>query len=278
MDRVTFRERLIRRYQQAGLSGLRDSTLRRFGLRQLPLQKALAQLDRKPHFSIVQIGAYIGATDDDPLAESLMGMLPQRAREGRTATVVLIEPVQEYFDQLRRNYAGIPFVHFVNAAIAETEGKRSFYRVNVDPKQFGLPDWLAEMGSLRREIAAPILETYAKKYGAFLCEHRVEETVDCVRLETVLASHGIKDDLDMLQIDAEGYDYEILCSIDFTQLRPTYINFERVLLEDREPACRAMMRAAGYSLMDWGLDTLCIRAWRNADSRRTATVASARRS
>ena len=64
--------------------------------------------------------------------------------------------------------------------------------------------------------------------------------------------------LDLLQIDAEGYDYEILKTIDFDRIRPRFVNYERVLLLDEEPACRSMMRDAGYVLFDWDIDTLCV--------------------
>ena len=60
--------------------------------------------------------------------------------------------------------------------------------------------------------------------------------------------------MDLLQIDTEGYDYEILRTIDFSRLRPRFINYERELLQDDGPACRSMLSAAGYVLFDWGED------------------------
>jgi hypothetical protein len=64
-------------------------------------------------------------------------------------------------------------------------------------------------------------------------------------------------EIDLLQIDAEGYDYEILKSIDFsTWSGPRLINYERVLLLDQEDECRAMLKAAGYKLALRGQDTL----------------------
>jgi len=87
--------------------------------------------------------------------------------------------------------------------------------------------------------------------------HQVIERVRCLTIHQLMERHGIAQ-LDLLQMDAEGYDYSILKTIDFALTRPHFINYERVLLHDDEPACRAMLTAAGYALLDWGQDTLCV--------------------
>ena len=55
-------------------------------------------------------------------------------------------------------------------------------------------------------------------------------------LDELLIRHHI-DDLDLLQIDAEGYDLEIIAMIDFNTTRPRFINYERVLLQESERFC-----------------------------------------
>ncbi len=78
-------------------------------------------------------------------------------------------------------------------------------------------------------------------------------------LQQLLDRHQIEH-LDLLQIDAEGYDFEILQTLDFSKTKPTFINYERVLLQENEPACRRLLSDQGYMLMDWGeKDTLAIR-------------------
>lgn len=83
------------------------------------------------------------------------------------------------------------------------------------------------------------------------------ERVQCTTLHQLLDRHDVTQ-LDLLQIDTEGYDSEILRTLDFTRIRPRFVNYERVLLQGDEPACRALLKAAGYILRDWGQDTLCI--------------------
>jgi hypothetical protein len=98
---------------------------------------------------------------------------------------------------------------------------------------------------------------HAGELQEFWLAHRVTERVRCTTVAALLERHGVRH-LDLLQIDAEGYDHEILRTIDFDALRPRFINYERVLLGADEPACRALLTAAGYRLVDWGQDTLAI--------------------
>jgi FkbM family methyltransferase len=228
-----------------------------------PMADVLAWLSTRESFSIVQIGAYIGDTGNDPLYVFLQQALPARPRD----TVVLVEPVAEYFHELQKAYASLPRVRLERIAIAEADGERAFYRLGVDPTLYGDPDWLAQLGSLHPTRMTHMWDRYERgvmeasgvtaDLQTFWLDHRIVEHVHCTTLHHLLTRHSITE-LDLLQIDAEGYDYEILRTIDFTRIQPRFINYERVLLDNDEPACRAMLIDAGYVLFDWGQDTLCI--------------------
>jgi FkbM family methyltransferase len=227
-----------------------------------PLDTALSLLAEQPSFSIVQIGAYIGNDDADPLYEFLCEHLdPARARStGRNTKVVLVEPIREYFDLLCENYSIIPKIEFENVAIAETAGVMDMYRLDVNPLEHGYPAWLAEMSSLKKERMEELWDKHERnqELKQFYLEHRVVEKVNCMTLQQLFDKHQIRQ-LDLLQVDAEGYDFEILKTLDFDRITPRFINYERVLLQEDEPACREMLSAQGYALIDWGQDTLCIR-------------------
>ena len=204
---------------------------------------------------MVQIGAFTGDTANDPLCAWLKAELPAHPQ----ASVVLVEPVGEYFAKLQTAYAGMP-IHLENVAIAEAEGDRDFYRLGVDPARYGQPPNLAQLGSLRADRMTALWDSYEGHHEQreFWLDHRVVEKVKCTTLHRLLDRYGLTK-LDLLQIDTEGYDYEILRTIDFEHIQPRFVNYERVLLQNDEAECRAMMRAAGYVLADWGQDTLCIR-------------------
>lgn len=227
------------------------------------IDQALAWLARRPEFTVVQIGAYTGDTSNDPLYSFLSEQLPGHPR----SVAVLVEPVRDYFEQLKDTYAGWPQVRLENAAIAESAGERDFFRIGVDPTEHGQADWLAQLGSLREDRMTSLWERYEQELfdregveqdlAAFWHANRVVERVRCMTLEQLLNEYGISRP-DLLQIDAEGYDYAILRTLDFSRIRPRFINYERVLLQEDEPTCRAMLTSAGYKLFDWGQDTLCV--------------------
>ncbi len=226
--------------------------------------EVLARLAAQPTFTVVQIGAFVGATDNDPLHAFLTQTLTARAAGNHAAaTAVLVEPVGEYCPRLRESYAGVPGVRFEHAAIAEHAGTRDFFRLAADPVAHGLPSWLPQLGSLRADRMTTLWDRYERGHlaaesdalTAFYREHLVIEPVTCITFDMLLARHGLTH-VDLLQIDAEGYDYAILRTIDFARVRPDVINDERVLLHDDEAACRALLSSAGYHLTDWGQDTL----------------------
>jgi FkbM family methyltransferase len=227
------------------------------------MDDVLAWLATQDAFSIVQLGAYVGDTSNDPLYTFLRDCLPGRPR----ATVVLVEPVAEYFERLQKAYEALPAVQLECVAIAEQDCERDFYRLGVDPTRHGYPEWLSQLGSLHATRMTEMWDHYERGLMAalgetadlkgFWLQHRVTERVRCTTLHQLLDRHHVIE-LDLLQIDTEGYDYEILRTIDFTRIRPRFINYERVLLDEDEAACRALLVAAGYVLFDWGQDTLCI--------------------
>ena len=103
-------------------------------------------LAARDSFAVVQIGAYVGNTSNDPLYDFLRATLP-----GHPASVaVLVEPVREYFDALRDAYSDLRMVRLENVAIAEEEGDRDFYRLDpsVDPTEHGHSEGFTQIGSL----------------------------------------------------------------------------------------------------------------------------------
>src|SRR5947208_2289858 len=64
-----------------------------------PLAPVFSYLRRAESFTIVQIGAYIGETTNDPIASFLKTTLAEFSKS--RAKVILVEPVQEYFEVLK---------------------------------------------------------------------------------------------------------------------------------------------------------------------------------
>ena len=79
----------------------------------------------------------------------------------------------------------------------------------------------------------------------------MEETlVKTITLEKLIEDYNIKH-LDLLQIDTEGYDYEILKMLDFNRLKPTVINYENEHLSKQDRvSCEQLLQINAYSLFD----------------------------
>ena len=62
----------------------------------------------------------------------------------------------------------------------------------------------------------------------FMQRTMVSETVPAITLTALLDQHSVAQ-LDLLQVDTEGYDFEILQMIDFQRIKPAIIHFEHGL-------------------------------------------------
>jgi FkbM family methyltransferase len=165
---------------------------------------------------------------------------------------VLVEPLPVFFEKLVANYAGVPNLEFENAAIGTTDGTATIY--SVDPRP-GDPYWVELLSSFNRDVILSQGEVLPD------VEHRlIEVEVKTTTLASLVTGHGLTT-IDLLHVDAEGYDFEILKQIDFSALwAPSFIIFEREHF-DREMYRQAtrMLRKAGYRCVDVWPDTLAYR-------------------
>ena len=118
-----------------------------------------------------------------------------------------------------KNYEGI--VSFENCAISEKEGKVKMYKV---------PD--SKIGSVYPEWTNGCSTLYPEKSP--IRDFELEEIiVESYRLENILLKNKIEK-IDIIQIDAEGADYEIFNTIDFEKYKPKFIAIEIMNLSDLE--------------------------------------------
>jgi FkbM family methyltransferase len=180
---------------------------------------------------VLQIGANDGE-QSDPVAWFI------RKHRWRA---VLVEPVPSIFENLRRNYAGCSGLTFVNAAVSDKDEIRPFFYLD-DPAN-ELPAWAHGLGSfLEEEVVSH--EIPGREVRRYL--RRID--VPCHSLSSLLAQHDIRR-VDVLIIDAQGYDHHIVKQIPFDRIKPRLIVYEHILLaaEDRR-ACDERLRAHGYTL------------------------------
>ena len=172
-------------------------------------------------------------------------------------TGIMVEPVPYVFERLRRNYGDQGRIALENAAIARSDGELPFYYVrDASPdERASLPGWYDAIGSFSREA---ILSH--ERHIPDIADRIVEARVPALTFASLLARHGAED-ADLVLIDTEGYDWEIVSSIDLDRQRPRLLVHEHYHLshEDRE-ASRAHLRGHGYELLEEGFDTFSLDA------------------
>jgi FkbM family methyltransferase len=186
-------------------------------------------------FWCVQIGAHDGVSYD-PVRQYITGY---------PFPALLIEPQPDIFASLRENYCGFDNVILENVAVAYQEGIIPLYRYRAGPNTSYDASTLS---SLSREV----LERNLHRVSADIEEIRV---VACT-LSGLLNKHAIPN-IGLLQIDTEGFDFEIIKMIDFTKYKPTIINFEDGFLSRAErSACLSLLCGHGYRVSKNGLDVV----------------------
>jgi FkbM family methyltransferase len=196
----------------------------------------------KRPLTFVQIGSYDGV-----LADPLSPVVRACGWSG-----VLVEPMLAAFERLVANYDGVPNVTFENAAIGAADGLATLYSV---PPRPGDPMWIEMIPSLDR---ATILSH--KGLIPSVEERIVETPVTCMTLATLVSRHELQT-IDILNIDTEGYDYEILKQIDFSAAwAPTFIIYERLHFNRATTrAARQLLHRAGYRIANIGADAFAYR-------------------
>ncbi|MGB8191254.1 MAG: FkbM family methyltransferase [Chitinophagaceae bacterium] len=160
---------------------------------------------RKIH--IIIIGANNGITED-----FLSAYMKKSNSVG-----VLVEPVSYLFKTLQETFKGYSDLYFENSAVYTKNCKRAFYRVEKAPE---LPDWAEGLGSFnKKNILHHVNQVPALK------SHLVKETVNCLTFDALVKKYNFNT-IDILQIDVEGYDFEIIKNIDFETHRPKMIIVE----------------------------------------------------
>ena len=227
-----------------------DSLLRRAyrAVRKRPSARLLERFaELHPQACFVQIGSNDGVKLD-PLRRHIL------ARRWRG---ILVEPVPDLYLKLRGNYAACADrLRFENVAIADHDGHLPFYHLApvADHRSEGLPDWYDALGSLRRDVLAAHVAVIPD------IERRiVQRDVPALTFDTLCRRAGVEA-VDLVHMDTEGYDWQLLRSIDLARYRPRIVVYEHIHLARADRAAAgAHLTRLGYACLPDGMDTWCLR-------------------
>lgn len=195
--------------------------------------------NEKQRFSFIQIGANDGISFD-----FLYDFVIKRNSSG-----IVVEPIKEYFEELVLNYKEFPSILKVNMAIHPTEKEVKIFKIAPKSKQ-KYPDWVKGIASLDRD--------HHKKTNILL-EDIVVEYAKAETLMNVINTDYKNTTLDYLQIDTEGFDYEVLKMFDFTKFKPKIIKYESINLNESDNnSLTKSLKKHGYFLFKEFGDTIGI--------------------
>jgi FkbM family methyltransferase len=193
-----------------------------------------------PGATFVKIGANDGITND-PCSDLLLA--------GTNWRGVLVEPVPFCCERLKRNFCDRSRFAIEQVAIGTTAGEHPFYYIDQSAINSipSLPEWYDQLGSFSRDH---ILKHFGTKIEPFIVESKVET----VTMTDLFGRNRISE-IHLLHIDTEGYDFEILKTLDFTKYCPLIIHIEHKHLSgvDKKEMVR-LLRRNSYSIRNCGED------------------------
>jgi FkbM family methyltransferase len=190
-------------------------------------------------FFFVQIGANNGLR-----ADPLRSLVLQYHLKG-----LLIEPLPDMFEELKKNYVSEKQLLFENVAIANRDDKVALFRFRRD----------APVSDLAHGMATFNEQKIRKTAKYWNLSRYIEMTqVQGVMFEHILKKYQIRT-ISLLQIDAEGFDYEVIKMALQSRVLPKLINYEFVNLSNRDrlESCRVLAKH-GYFFLHGRWDTLAV--------------------
>lgn len=166
---------------------------------------------------------------------------------------VLLEPLPDVFTrELKPLHRHRPHLHLLNAAIGRESGESVIYRIGFSNRRWATGLTSFKKDTLLSKIEDGYVERCARKYGDSIPEDRtrwiVEEQIQTVTFDQLLDEFTFPR-LDLLQIDAEGFDLEIIRMFPFHRIKPQVISFEHehLSMEDKQK-CFELLKKHGYLL------------------------------
>lgn len=208
---------------------------------------------KKGDFTVIQVGANDGI-NNDPIHK----FIKRDEWHG-----VLLEPQKEVFDTyLSKIYQKDKYIQTLNAAIGEEDGFTYLYKIG-----FSQARWATGLATFEKKVLEAAFTSGHVHYRAAEeniavpeneTERIVQEKVHLISPTTLLKKYHIQE-IDLLQIDTEGFDYEIIKLFDIPSTKPKMIAFEHChLSEETRLACKHDLERWGYRLKEESANTLAM--------------------
>ncbi len=183
---------------------------------------------------------------------------------------ILMEPIPHLYEELKKNYSDNQGLTLLNMAIAETNGPILMDTISREGLKH-LPKWAKGISSIsntnRNALSVKYWEEGRGKNNdrssySELEKYKIQVEVPGITLKHLFDNYASGKNIDLLQIDAEGYDYQILKTLDLKIIRPVIIHFEYASMTQEEKSMTTtMLKNHGYQLDFYGNnDALALRS------------------
>lgn len=232
----------------------------RFNHAELTLYQSaiLGLLSGNPSANIVIVGANDGKINDPSYA-----LLDAHATEGTLIT--LIEPQKSLIPLIEDNFADHPGAMAINCAIWSTS-EISLYSIAEEIWPYTQPDYAATWPIYRAPTGITstnkesVLEwgRWAIRDKAWDDSFVIESKVPAQSLLDTLRANNRGTSVDMLQVDAEGFDDVVLSCCNLEETKPKLIRFEAKHIPARRiKTLSRKLESLGYFCLDDGDDVMC---------------------
>jgi len=219
------------------------------------LPELLDHLSKLSHqITVIQIGANDGITND-PIHKFIK-------RDNWNG--ILLEPQKGLLAALQKLYAKNQGIKIMNAALGSEDGFSNLYKVG-----FSNARWATGLATFNKALLENSIENgHIKKYATLnnikiptdKNKQIIKEKIQVISTDSLLKSNAISH-LDLLQIDAEGYDYELIKLFlqNSFKIKPRVIIYEHChLSEEDHEKCKRYLINNNYITKQFCGDTAAL--------------------
>ena len=190
----------------------------------------------KKDIFFIQIGSNDGITNDP-----IHPFIKQYGWKG-----ILVEPVPGIFAQLKKNYQDVKDLIFENVGIGDKAESKDFFCL---PEEMNEPGWLQQIGTFDQNAFIKNAEVIPG-----IVEKMMVKQFRLITLKELFIRNNVQS-VDILNIDAEGYEYKILQQLDSVEMLPYLLLFEWGSMSEKDLLnTLSYLQSKGYSIYYSGGD------------------------
>jgi FkbM family methyltransferase len=203
---------------------------------------------------VVQIGANDGI-NNDPVHKFI-----KRDRwQG-----ILLEPQKYVFNNfLQPLYRKTEGIITLNAALDNKDGNKPIYKVAVSNSRWATGLTSFDRLVLEEAVRSGYIDRQAAKEGIPLPgdkeQYIAEEQVECISTDTLIRKYNLGT-INWLQIDTEGFDFEIIKIFNIPRTKPEVIVYENMhFTDEQQEECIKHLMDNDYLCRNFGPNTLAMK-------------------